>query len=67
MDEKKGFVESSLEYMIKVWEALDLDNIKIVEALAGNKINLEQIAQDIDDSMNNLIDEYDLKILKKEY
>ena len=67
MDEKKGFVESSLEHMIKVWEALDLDNIKIVETLAENRINLEQIAQDIDDSMNNLIDEHDLKILKKEY
>ena len=67
MDEKKGFVESSLKHMIKVWEALDWDNTKIVEALAENKINLEQMAQDIDDSMNNLIDEHDLKILKKEY
>lgn len=67
MDEKKGFVESSLEHMIKVWEALDWDNIKISKALNENRIDLQQIAQDIDDSMNSLIDEHDLKIPKKEY
>ena len=67
MDEKKGFVESSLEHMIKVWEALDYDNIKITEAFAKNKVNLVQITNDMDDAMNNLIEEHGLDIIKKQF
>ena len=67
MDEKKGFVESSLEHMIKVWGALDYDNIKISEALSEKGVNLTGIANQIDDAMNNLIEDYELKIPKKNY
>jgi len=67
MDEKKSFVESSLEHMIRVWEALDFDNVKIVEALAEERINLLQISNSIDDAMNSLIDSNGLKISKKEF
>lgn len=67
MDEKAGFVESSLEHMKKVWDALDNDNIKIVEALSENGINLVEVANQMDDAMNGLIDAYDLDITKKEF
>ena len=67
MDEKKGFVESSLEHMIKVWTALDYDNIKIVEALAENGINLIAMSNDMDDAMNDLIEEHELAVIKKQY
>ena len=67
MDEKKGFVESSLEHMIKVWEALDYDNTQIVVALGNKGINLVEIAKQMDDAMNDLIEDYELKIPKKEY
>ena len=58
MDEKKGYIESSLEHMIKVWTALDYDNIEIVKALSENNVNLVQISNDIDDAMNDLIENH---------
>ena len=47
--------------------ALDNDNIKISEALSENDVNLVEVANQIDDAMNDLIEEHGLNIIKKQF